>query len=56
LTNNKENRRDETQQQMPQRPNTANFPESLFRNELEDEDSIESIKDKYLPLLKSELG
>jgi hypothetical protein len=58
LTNNKENRSDEAQQQLSLRPETASDHESPFSNVdgLDDEDSIESIKDQYLPLLKRELG
>ncbi len=38
------------------RPKTTNVPESLFGNESEDQDSIESIKGKYLSLFTREFG
>ena len=58
LTNDIENCSDETQQQPSKRPKTANGHELSFSNvdELDHDEPIESLKDKYLPLLKREIG
>jgi hypothetical protein len=53
LTNNKEKYSDETQQQPSKRQKTTG---SANVDGLDDDEPIESLKDKYLPLLKRELG
>jgi F0F1-type ATP synthase delta subunit len=52
-SNNLENCSDKTQQKLSKRRKTTN---STYVDGLDDEYSIEYIKEKYLPLLKRDLG